>query len=314
MFSLLARHRTVSVVLAIAVEVGLLLPLAFAEPASVVGIPAAIAAAIGGTVAVVLGPYQGALVAFVGALVFGALGGWGTGELVALAAWPAIVLAAGVFARRVERQRQALGQMVAAQEAERQRLALELHDGTAQMLTASLLALGKGEERTATSSLDPSGETTRTLIRETIDSVRALAVDLRPKALDDFGLGPALETLAASFGERTGIPVDLDLGEDETRLPQQAELTIYRLAQEVLAHVGRLDRGGAVQLTLQRRAGEAHVVIEHDRGDGRSGSEPGWTSELAGLRERVRLSGGRLAARSTGTRTSVRVDLPLATA
>ena len=311
MFSLLARHRTGSVALAIVVEVGLLLPLAFADPASVVGIPAAVAAAIGGTVAVVLGPYEGALVAFTGAVVFGALGGWGSGDLVALVVWPAIVIAAGVFARRVEQQRQALGQLVAAQEAERQRLALELHDGTAQMLVASLFALGGKEEGTATSSPSASNLTTRTLIQETIDSVRALAVDLRPKALDDFGLIPALETLATSFAERTEIAVDLDLHVGEARLPPETELIVYRLVQEVLAHIARLDRGGSAQLALQRRSTDVRIVIEHDRGDTAGGSESGWTSELAGLHERIRLAGGRLSARSTSSSTSVRVELPL---
>lgn len=310
-FSILARHRTVSLALAILVEVGLLLPLAYASPASVVGVPAAIAAAIGGTVAVVLGPLEGALVALTGAVVFGAPGGWGTGELVAVAVWPAIVIAAGVFARRVERQGQALGQLVAAQEAERQRLALELHDGTAQMLAASLMALDEPEQGTATASPRASNQTTRTLIQETIDSVRALAVDLRPKALDDFGLAPALERFAASFAERTEIAVDLDLRTGEKRLPREIELTVYRLVQEVLAHIEDLDMGGSAHLALRRRPTDVRIVIEHDRGDTTDGSKPGWTSGLAGLHERIRLAGGRLSARSTSSSTSVRVELPL---
>ncbi len=310
-FSILARHRSVGVALAILVEAGLLLPLAHAEPASVVGIPAAVAAAIGGTVAVVLGPFEGALVAFAGAAVFGALGGWGTGELAALAVWPAIVTVAGVFARRVERQRQALGQLVAAREAERQRLALALHDGTAQMLAASLMALDEREQGTATASPRASNDTTRALIQETIESVRALAVDLRPKALDDFGLAPALERLATTFTERTKIAVDLDLRAGETRLPRETELTVYRLVQEVLAHIEGLGRGGTAHLTIRRQPTDVRVIIEHDRRDGAGETEPGWTSELAGLRERIRLAGGRLSARSTTASTSVRAELPL---
>lgn len=310
-FSILARHRSVGVALAIAAEVGMLVPLAYAEPASVVGIPAAVAAAIGGTIAVVFGPFEGALVAFTGAVVFGALGGWGAGELVALAVWPAIVTAAGLFARRVERQRRALGQLVAAQEAERQRLALELHDGTAQVLAASLMALGETEEGAATALPRASSDTTRALIQETIDSVRALAVDLRPKALDDFGLAPALESLATSFAGRTEIAVGLDLHTGAARLPREAELTVYRLVQEVFGHIERLDRGGSAHLAVQRRPTDVRVVIEHDRGDATGGPEPGWTSELAGLRERIRLAGGRLSTRSTSASTSVRVELPL---
>ncbi len=310
-FSILARHRIVSLALAILVEATLLLPLALADPASVVGIPAAVAAAIGGTVAVVLGPREGALVSFTGAALFGALAGWGTGEVAALAVWPAIVTAAGLFARRVERQRQALGQLVASQEAERHRLALELHDGTAQMLAASLMALDERELGTATAPTRASTETTRALIQETIESVRALAVDLRPKALDDFGLAPALESLATSFTGRTGITVDLDPQTGDTRLPPETELTVYRLVQEVLTHVQQLDRGGSARITIRRRPADVRIVVEHDRSDASDGTEPGWTSELASIRERVRLAGGHLSARSTTGSTSVRAELPL---
>lgn len=310
-FSIFARHRSVGVAFAILVEVALLVPLAFSNPASVVGIPAAVAAAIGGTVAVVFGPFEGVLVAFAGAVVFAALGGWGTGELAALVVWPAIVTAAGLFARRVERQRQALGQVVAAYEAERQRLALELHDGTAQMLAASLMALDERGRGTVGSPPSASDGMTRALIQETIESVRALAVDLRPKALDDFGLAPALESFATRFTGRTGIVVDLDLHIGDARLQRGTELTVYRLMQEVLVHIEDTGRGGTVRVAIRRRTTALEVVIEHDRSDAPDGTEPGWTSELAGLRERIRFGGGRLTARSTSASTLVRVELPL---
>jgi hypothetical protein len=100
-FTFLARRRWAGLGLAFAVEAAALAVLGLAEPAAVVGISAAVAAAIAGTVAVVFGPWDGALVALGGALVFCLVGGWGTGELVALAVWPAIVIPAGLFARRV---------------------------------------------------------------------------------------------------------------------------------------------------------------------------------------------------------------------
>jgi two-component system sensor histidine kinase NreB len=100
--------------------------------------------------------------------------------------------------------------VVAAQELERRRLARELHDETGQALTSILLglkpleeALQKEENRAAIADL-------RGLVVATLQDVRRLAVELRPKVLDDFGLVPALERLTESFSEQTGIEVDLE--------------------------------------------------------------------------------------------------------
>lgn len=311
LFSILARHRPIGVAVAILVEVAILVPLARADADSVVGIPGAVAAAIGGTVAVVLGPFEGALVAFVGGLVFAAFAGWGTGELALIVVWPAIVTAAGVFGRRVERQRQALARVVATHEEERQRLALTLHDETAQMLAASLLVLG--DERTAMpeSPADAATGTSRTLIEETIRHVRALAVDLRPKVLDDYGLAPALESLADGFTERTGVGVDLDLAIGDTRLPSAVELAAYRLVQAALSHADGLGPGATVRIAARRRSATLEIVIEHARSRASEATESGWASDLEALRERVRLVGGRLTTRATPTGITMRADMPV---
>ena len=311
MFTLLARHRSLGLALAILVEVVLLVPLARANPASVVGIPAAIAAAIAGTVAVVLGPGEGALVAFAGAVAFGTVGGWGTGQIVALALWPTIVVAAGLFGRQVVRQQNALGQLVEAREDERQRLALTLHDETAQMLAAPLMALQDREQGTATPLPRASNGTARALIQETIQSVRALAVGLRPKALDDFGLAAAVSSLAATFTERTKMAVGLDMQIGETRLPRATEIIVFRLVQEVLERIESLHGGGSAQLTIRRQPTDLLVIIDHLVGEAAADVTSGWTSELVVARESIRLAGGRLSARTTTTGTSVRATLPL---
>lgn len=310
-FSFLARHRWAGVGLAIVVETGILVPLAYADPLVVAGVPAAVAAAIAGTVAVVFGPADGALVAFVGAALFGTAGGWEMGELVALGVWPVVVVAAGLFARRVESRRTALAQLVAAQETERRRIALELHDENAQVLAAALLALKQAQAAATAAEAGAANETTHALIQRTMKSLRELAVDLRPKALDDFGLPTALEQLAAKFTERTGIAVDVDARTVDERLPQEAEITVFRAVQEVLEHFASIDGGGTVHISFERAADAVRVAMEYDGPARKDAVKAGRTVELAGPRERVRLAGGRLVARSGTTGTTVRVELPL---
>jgi signal transduction histidine kinase len=309
LFRYLARRRWAGVGLALLVEAAILLPMAYADPSSVVGIPAAVAAAIAGTVAVVFGPLDGALVAFVGAVLFGSVGDWGAGEVAALAVWPAIVVAAGLFARRVERQRHALALLMTTQEAERQRIALELHDETAQDLTAALLALRQAES--AAPGDAAAAKATRKLIQDTITNVRELAVELRPKALDDFGLGPAVERLAADITQRTGIRVDVEVRTGEDRLPRETELTVFRTVQEILGQMAYPGpEGGTVQIVIERAHEEVRVLINRDSRDGgtRTGAQ---RVELGGLGERVRLVGGLLSATSGTSGATVRVVLPL---
>ena len=306
-FSFLAARRFASVALALAVEVAILLALAQSKPAEVVGVPAAVVAAIAGTVAVVFGPVDGVLVALAGATAFGFAGGWETGQLAALGVWPGIVLAAGLFARSVERQRAALGQLVAAQELERHRLALELHDETAQTLVAALITLRRAEQTGDPARSASAVTTSRGLIEETIQAVRSLAVDLRPKVLDDFGLVPAIERLAAVLSERTGMHVDVAKRGWTERPPGEIELALYRIVQDALASAA--DRNAhRVHIVLERNAGKAAVVVETD------GSGDGAESEAGSdwLRERVRLLDGRLAVTSRAAGgTTLRAEIPI---
>lgn len=304
----LARHRWAAVGLAIVVEAAILLPMAYADPSAIVGIPAAVTAAIAGTVAVVFGPLDGALVALVGAVLFGSVGGWGAGELAALGLWPAIVAAAGLFGRRVERQRRAFAEVMTTQEAERQRIALELHDETAQDLTAALLALKQAESAATDADAAAAAETSRRLIQDTIRSVRDLAVELRPKALDDFGLAPAVERLAADVAQRTGVRVEIDVRTGDERLPKDTEVAVFRAVQEVLGHVVESDDAGRVARVLVERGDEdVRVAIDTDRLDGSASRR----DDLTGLRERVRLIGGRVSSTSGDGRMTIRVVLPL---
>ncbi len=306
-FSFLAARRWAGVGLAVLVEVAVLVPLGYADATSVVGIPAALAAAIAGTVAVVLGPVDGALVALAGAAAFGFAGGWEVGELAALGAWPAVVVAAGLFARRVEQQRHVLADVMAAREDERQRIALELHDQTAQALAAALLALRRVERAATADELGAASSAARELIQTTIENLRALAVELRPRALDDFGLPPAIERLAGRFTERTGVGVEVDAGPGRARLPRGIEVTAYRAIEEVLADLAADGLDGRVRVRLERDGAELVVSVDHAGEACRRGAALG----LDGVRQRVRLAGGRVSTRSTDAGSSVRIALPL---
>ena len=307
-FSLLGRHRSLGVGLAFLVEAAILVAVGQAEPAVVVGIPAAVAAAIAGSVAVAFGPGDGAIVAFGGAVVFGLVSGWGDGVLAALVVWPAIVVPVGFFGRRVADQRTALKLLVSSQELERQRLAVELHDETAQSLAAALMALGRLESSTSRGQADASGSELRALIQRTLERVRDLAVDLRPRALDDFGLPAAAQHLAATFTARTGLPVEVDVDRQQ-RLPAEVELPLFRVLQEALQGVSERNDATRVRVTLSR-TGNGTVFEVADDG---SVSDAGVTAEqrLASARERVRLVGGRLTIlTSPGVGTIVRATLP----
>ncbi len=306
-FSLLGRHRLLGVGLAFLAEAVILSALGYAE-APMVGVPAAIVAAIAGSVAVALGPWDGAIVAFGGAIVFGIVNGWSGDELAALVVWPAIVVPVGLFGRRVAEQRIALGQFVVSQELERQRLAVELHDEAAQSLAAALMAIGRLESAGSGEQADASRNELRALIQQTLERVRALAVDLRPRALDDFGLPAAAQHLAATFSARTGLRVEVDL-DREHRLPAEIELPLFRVLQEALQGVSERTDATRVRVTLAvTPTGTVFEVADDGSVADASTAE---ARRLASARERLRLVGGRLTILTPpGAGTIVRATVP----
>jgi len=308
-FSMLGRHRPVGVGLAFLAEAAILAALGLADPSAVVGIPAAVAAAIAGSVAVAYGPWDGAIVALGGAVVLGLAVGWGAGELAALVVWPAIVVPVGFFGRRVAEQRVALRQLVVAQELERQRLALELHDETAQSLAAALMALTRIETAESAEQAAIRGAELRVLIQETLVRVRELAVDLRPRALDDFGLPAAAQRLAATFSEQTGVAVEVELDGKTERLSTEIELALYRVLQEALQNVTERANATRVRVSLIRTPTGAVFEVADDGSVVDTGVAPG--RELVSARERLRLVGGRLTVMTPpGAGTTVRAAVP----
>ena len=206
----------------------------------------------------------------------------------------------------------ALRRVVSAQEAERRRLARELHDETGQALTSILLGLRAVEDAEGELELREAIGEVRDLVRSTLRDVRRLAVELRPTALDDFGLVPALERLTDSFAEQTGISVDFQASLTSGRLPTEIETALYRIVQESLTNIVKHARAGSVSVVLTRKEDAVSVVVEDDG----VGFEPGRPRDggigLLGMQERVALLGGRLAIESRpGAGTTFVAEVPL---
>jgi two-component system, NarL family, sensor histidine kinase DevS len=207
----------------------------------------------------------------------------------------------------------ALRRVVSAQELERQRLARELHDETGQALTSILLGLKSVEDAADEEDVAMATSRVRELVVATLQDVRRLAVELRPKALDDFGLVSALERLVETFHEQTGIEVDLEPRLGDQRLPSDIETTLYRITQEALTNVVKHAQAERVSIVLTRRDGSVSAVIEDDG----IGFGPGERTDnglgLLGMRERFALVGGRLDVESSpGAGTTLSIEVPVA--
>jgi signal transduction histidine kinase len=207
--------------------------------------------------------------------------------------------------------RDALRRVVDAQEQERRRLARELHDETGQALTSILLGLKTLEETMATEEARAATAELRERVVATLQDVRGLAVELRPSALDDFGLAAALERLTASFADQTGIAVDFETALRDERLPGEVETALYRIVQEALTNVVKHAQARRVSILLTRTSGSVKAVIEDDgRGIGNDSTSGGFG--LVGMRERLSLLGGRLEIESDpGSGTTIAAEVPL---
>ena len=198
-----------------------------------------------------------------------------------------------------------------AQEAERARVARDLHDEVNQALAAVSIRLAATAEGAPPEFAEELAETQR-LANQAMQELLGLARDLRPAALDDHGLLPALRTQARLFGERFNIPTGFAADGTKPLLGEFEQLVVYRVVQEALSNIARHARASRVKVTVMGCRGTEIVVTVTDDGagfhpnrlrDGRSG--------LAGMRERALLAGGRLELRSTpGEGTVVELTLP----
>ena len=209
--------------------------------------------------------------------------------------------------------RDVLRRVVAGQELERARLARELHDETGQALTSILLGLRTIQEA---GDVTQAVDDLRTLVVSTLQSVRRLAVELRPSALDDYGLVSALERLTGTAGEQGGPSVDFEAQLGDERLPGEVETALYRIVQEALTNAIKHAQAGSVSVVLTRTPNTVTAVVE-DNGRGiqpvrDSGADGAEGLGLVGMRERVALLHGRLRVESSpGMGTTVVAEVPL---
>jgi two-component system, NarL family, sensor histidine kinase UhpB len=218
----------------------------------------------------------------------------------------------GVFNEMLERlereRRESSRRALAAQEAERKRVAQELHDEVGQAVTGVMLQLGR-VARAAPPELAAEIEDAQETTRASLDDVRRIARRLRPEALDDLGLTAALTALTVSFVEHTGLQISRRIGRDVPPLDSDAELVVYRVAQEGLTNVARHAAASSVELRLERGPRGGAVLRVLDDGVGLDSSTGG--SGISGMRERALLVGGELSVESrTGGGVEVRLEVP----
>jgi two-component system sensor histidine kinase UhpB len=207
-------------------------------------------------------------------------------------------------------RRESVRRALQAQEGERHRVAQELHDEVGQSLTAMLLQV----ERVARSRGDDGTEALEVLrdsVRASLDDVRRIAQRLRPELLDDLGLASALHALAERVTEQTGLPISTDIDRDLPALSGEAEVVVYRVAQEALTNTLRHAEAERAMLAVHAE-GDGVVLRVRDDGEGINGARPG--AGIAGMRERALLVGGKLSVRTAGAGgTEVRLTIPEAT-
>ncbi|MFF7051648.1 HAMP domain-containing sensor histidine kinase [Streptomyces griseorubiginosus] len=197
---------------------------------------------------------------------------------------------------------------LSAQEAERRRIAQELHDEVGQSMTAILLSL----ERAADEADEPlRGELRQMqeITRGSLDEVRRLVRRLRPGVLEDLGLVSALTSLTGEFATHVALRVVRRFDTGLPALDQQTELVLYRVAQEALTNAARHAEADKVEVSL-RHSGERVVLTVADDGRGTQSAPEG--AGMRGMRERALLVGATLDVTSQPRAgTAVRLTVPL---
>jgi signal transduction histidine kinase len=223
-----------------------------------------------------------------------------------LVAFAASAGTAVATARSVADER--LRHSLAAAEQERRRWARELHDETLQALGGLQVLLSSAIRRGTPETLEQSVREAVEHIGTEIENLRTLITELRPAALDELGLEPALESLTRRVATVEGLELDLTV-EVGGRLDRELETTVYRLVQEALTNIGKHARADRVSVRVVLDYDALRVEIRDD-GRGFDPRSPADGFGLLGMRERVTLAGGELDVTSQPGETVIRATLP----
>ena len=197
-----------------------------------------------------------------------------------------------------------------AQEEERKRLARELHDETGQALTSILLRLKVLQDETDLEVIQDRLNGLRYLTSQTLEEVRRLSVDLRPAALDDLGLVPALRGCVQRYAERSDVEMVFSAPTALARLSPEVEIILYRAVQEGLTNIVRHARARHASVSVERCGTTLRLLVVDDGVGFTYDASTG--NGLAGMRERVLMAGGTLSiASQPGAGTRILIELPV---
>lgn len=215
----------------------------------------------------------------------------------------------------VQQSRRLSRRVLEAQETERRRVAMELHDELGQALTAIKINLQVGERFRHQSPAELNTENIR-IVDEALLQMRRLAYGLRPSMLDDLGLASALRWMAEQTAQRSGLVIRFEPDVREVRLAPEIEIAVFRIAQEALTNIVRHAQARNVQMTLQYE-GDALVLNVQDDGCGfdlaamRARAAAGRSMGVLGMEERATLIGAELRIESTaGQGSRLRLRCP----
>jgi signal transduction histidine kinase len=205
-------------------------------------------------------------------------------------------------------------QLLTIQENERKRIARELHDGLGQVLTAIKFKVENALQQEAEDqniSKEKSLETVIPMIRESIEEVRRIQMDLRPSTLDDLGILATIGWLTREFQKvYSHIQIEKQLDLQEAEVPDPLKITLYRITQEALNNIAKHSKADRVRLSLKKKEDGIELVVE-DYGLGFDINNFKKGFGIASMRERTELSGGSFTIESTQEAgTTIRASWP----